>query len=185
MIPPTGDAYRAEALGAMIALAAKLDGSHNPAAGLATARDIRALLARADELLTRPGDTDALYDLAGAARDRIVKSLGTSAWEEPEKSKPLSLPASPRSDYTSEQQREGEAGLAKAVSELQPIAGGIPAEEPPLTDVEMDAFPATYDTRRLVAEVRRLRALLAENAVGDLRAAPAIDVARKVPPGKP
>jgi hypothetical protein len=135
-MPPSDDDYRAEALGAMIALVAQLDRAPHRTAALATARNIRALLARADQVLKQPGETDELHSMANAARDRIVKSMGTSAWDEPEVPRHSPLPAAPgtESPLTDRQLAIMEAD-ANAVSMVAPgvVVG------------------------RLIREVRRLR----------------------------
>jgi hypothetical protein len=166
-MPITDDEYRAEALGAMIALVAQLDRAPHRIAALATARSIRALLARADQVLKQPGETDELYEMAGAARDRIVKSMGTSAWDEPEAPKHSPLPAAPG------------PGVLDRVNGREP---------PPLMDEELDGIerrscvgipPTTRElleyasgaraaVPRLLAEVRRLRALHYDQVLDDI-----------------
>lgn len=123
---------------------------------------------------------DEFFTLSKAS---IVKSYGTAAWDDPEtveeaKARMGRLPAAPGSQYTADQQREGEASLAEAARELGPIAtSSAPGPgvldrvnervPPPLTEedlavAERDLVEGTGHERqhaglRLLAEVRRLR----------------------------
>jgi hypothetical protein len=172
-MPPSDDDYRAEALGALIALVAQLDRAPHRTAALATARNIRALLARSDQVLKVPGATDELHQMADAARARVIKSYGTSAWEEPEtveeaKARMGTLPAAPGSEaLTSEPSGDAENAFSHVKRQPEPS----PLTDEGLGEVEAalhwkaaeggDLEPPIVSAKlalNLVAEVRRLRA---------------------------
>lgn len=144
------------------AVKAKLVALHEASRGETVAADVAHIV---DEFLT-------------LSKASIVKSYGTAAWDEPEtvqeaKARMGKLPAAPGSQYTVDLQRESEASLAKAASELGSISTpAATASDGPhsLPDEVLDELArteqsapdgsASYDVvevRCLVAEVRRLR----------------------------
>jgi hypothetical protein len=181
-MPPSDDDYRAEALGAMIALVGQVDRAPHRTAALATARNIRALLARADQVLKQPGETDELHEMADAARARAIKRYGTSAWDEPETIEQAAarmgtLPATPEPSTYSGVPRPGPFILTNGTQYPAPpsptdeelVAWAHLADQGHVevrntrhelleTRVETVDISAS-DLARLVAEVRRLRAV--------------------------
>ncbi len=157
-MPPTDDEYLATARHAMMALEAQLyrslglpSPSHDQA--LSIARQMCDLVARAIADLGVKG-AEEIVDWYERAAKRVVRDLGTSAWDEPE---------------TVEQAkaRIGTLSAAPGPGVLDRVNEGEPR---PLTDEELDAIArgglyrlgrgwfAQRDYRApLLAEVRRLR----------------------------
>jgi len=141
-MPPSNDEYRTEALGAMILLVAQLERSHDRTSTLAIAREIRAVLARADKVLKQPGDTDELHEMADAARGPVIKSYGMSAWGWPE----TVADGTPLTEDELERLFESACEIIEAINLAQPE--DLFAARAARTEAE--------NLLRLVAQVRRL-----------------------------
>jgi hypothetical protein len=78
---------RSVSLHALMALEADLDRALNGSADRAALRELaaemRGVLSRADEMLGET-ETDDLHEIVERARGKVVKALGTSAWDAPE-----------------------------------------------------------------------------------------------------
>jgi hypothetical protein len=85
-MPPIHDDARSASLHALMGLEADLDRALNGSADRAALREIaaemRGVLTRANEMLGET-ETDDLHEIADRARDKVIKALGTSAWDEP------------------------------------------------------------------------------------------------------
>lgn len=171
---PTDDALGLRLLGQVQELRAALDRLNDRAEARALKARLLTLHDASRGITVAPDVGKIVDEFFTMARALIVKSYGTAAWDEPEsieeaKARMGRLPSAPGSQYTADQQRDGEAALARAVRQLGPIAGPARHFVPgPLTDDELAALveraehgvwltATPEDVQRLVAEVRRLR----------------------------
>ena len=165
LTPPTDDEYLATARHAMMALEAQLyrslglpSPSHDQA--LSIVLQMRDLVARAIADLGVKG-AEEIVDWYERAAKRVVRDLGTSAWEEPE-----TAPGSDRRPRTESE-----------LTNLRDYFAGLPDTEPLRETTAAEVV-------RVIDEVRCLRFSLDEIATGNLGAAQAIDVARKARAGE-
>jgi hypothetical protein len=150
-MPPTDEEYLATARHAMMALEAQLYrslGGPSPSRdqSLAIAREMRDIVARAIRVLGVDGAQEIVdwYERAG---QRVMRDLGTSAWEEPEtveqaKARMGTLSAAPESTHRLPDEILDELDRDAAAT-LKRGDGSMSAD--------------CTDVRCIVAEVRRLR----------------------------